>query len=360
MIKPNKYIQSLEPYNITSQDVWSEMAGNDILKLDWNEAPEEFRFYTNELKKILTGRGMVAWYSDYLALDITDALSDFLGVDPNLILTFPGSDVALETLCRAYLNPDDLVVALCPTYENFFVYASQTGAVLKKLVLDKPFDFNREAVFTDLVAFGDIKMVYLVNPNNPCGYLISSDDIYYLADRFPSTIFVIDEAYIEFASGVSSVSGLDRFCNIVILRTFSKAFGMAGVRLGYMCAPKEIILTVNKIRNGKNVSMIAQKLGIFALKNINLIYDWITEVQESRAIFEKWCGENNVVFYRSEGNFILFEAREPISLCSELKARGIYIRNRHAIIPNCVRVTLGSKSNTYRLIAELEALNGVL
>ena len=129
MVKPSKFIENIEPYKITPQDVWSDSAPSDILKLDWNEAPVDFSFYREEIHRISQETGIIAWYPDYLALDLTDALESFVGIDGNHILTFPGSDVGLETLCRAYLQPNDVVVAICPTYENFFVYANNRWGV---------------------------------------------------------------------------------------------------------------------------------------------------------------------------------------------------------------------------------------
>ncbi|MDC0245020.1 aminotransferase class I/II-fold pyridoxal phosphate-dependent enzyme, partial [Pseudomonadota bacterium] len=301
--------------------------------------------------------GLIAWYPDCLALNLTDAISKFVNVSSNNILTFPGSDVGLETLCRAYLNPTDTVVALCPTYENFFVYVNQMGSDLKKLVLDEPFIFDYELISKTLKSSCDIKMFYLANPNNPCGYSVQPEFIEKLLVQFPEILFVIDEAYIEFTNIESTTALSEKYSNIAIFRTFSKAFGLAGLRLGYVCAPIDIICNINKIRNGKNISMVSQKIGIFALENFSQVDRWINEVIKSREIFEKWCERNNIKYYPSDGNFVLFRVGMPIELCSSLKAKGIYIRNRDSVIPGCVRATFGSRSQTKKLIKALEKLN---
>ena len=360
MIKPNKYVESLEPYSITAQDVWSDMAPSNLLKIDWNEAPAELKFYQQELKRIASDQGMIAWYPDYLALNLTDALSDFIEVSSNNILTFPGSDVGLETLCRTYLNSEDVVVALCPTYANFFVYVSQTGAELKQFLLDEPFKIDEDKIILYLESIANVKMFYLANPNNPCGYNVSLKFISLLADKFPKTIFVIDEAYIEFSNSDSAVKLVTKFSNITVFRTFSKAFGMAGLRLGFMCAPLDIINNVNKIRNGKNVSMVAQRLGLCALENFSLVDSWIQKVIHSRRVFEEWCAKKNVDYYPSQGNFVLFKVSKPNELCSELKAQGIYVRNRDSIIPGCVRVTIGSERHLTRLIGALDKMDNLI
>ena len=360
MIKPSRFIERLEAYNITPQDVWADTAPRDLLKLDWNEAPIDLSFYKKELKNIVNERGMIAWYPDYLSIKLSNELSKYLNIDSNFILTFPGSDVGLETLCRAYLDYDDTVASLSPTYENFFVYCLQTGAELKKIEIEKPFLIDEVQILRSLEEIKNLKMVYLVNPNNPCGYLISKDFITTLASSLPNTILVVDEAYIEFADCDSSVKLIEDHNNIVIFRTFSKGFGLAGMRLGYMCAPLEIINMVNKIRNGKNVSMLAQRMGIFALQNIKLVMSWLDEVKDARDFFQKWCQENKIEYYPSQGNFVLFEVKNPSEVTSKLKSVGIFIRNRDSILPGCIRITIGSKDQVKRLIRSLESMSTML
>lgn len=360
MVKPSRFIKELAPYKITPQDVWSASAPDELLKLDWNESPIDFDFYRDELRRIANDRGMVAWYPDYLALELTDELSRFVGIDSNLILAFPGSDVGLETLCRAYLEPDDQVLVLCPTYENFFVYVLQTGASLHKLQIEPPFVIDVEAITKHIEKLGPAKAVYIARPNNPIGYMVDSSTIELLATMFSDTMVIIDEAYIEFADGASCALLVETLPNVVVARTFSKAFGMAGMRLGYLCASLDVVNTVNKIRNGKNVSMLSQRLGLNALRNFDRISEWIDTVKDSRRRFSDWCGRNGVKYYTSEGNFVLLLARRPNEVCSCLKAEGIYVRNRNSILPGAIRVTIGSTEHVQRLIDSLSRVRGFL
>lgn len=309
-----------------------------------------------ELRRISSETGIVAWYPDYLALELTDALGGFLGIDANSILTFPGSDVGLETLCRTFLDPEDHVAALCPTYENFFVYALQTGAHLHKVDLPKPFRVDLDWLVGHLEKLPELKCIYLSSPNNPCGYVLPIEITRAIADRFPRSIVVVDEAYIEFADAASAAALLPHCPNVVIARTFSKAFGLAGVRLGYLCAGHEVLNSINKIRNGKNISMISQRLGIYALRNLNKLHAWVHEVREARGRFCAWLTARSIPHYESQGNFVLLEVSDPASVCSRLKAQGIYVRNRHALLPQCIRITIGSKAQTARVIAALDAL----
>jgi histidinol-phosphate aminotransferase len=356
MVKPASAVARLEPYKITPQDVWVEGHPEQLLKLDWNEAPENFSLFQDELRRIVAEVGIIAWYPDYLAISLTDRIGEYVGLDPAYVLTFPGSDVGLETLCRTFLDPGDDVVVLYPTYENFFVYALQCGAELHRIELPKPFQVDPESLLRALEGFSRLKCIYLANPNNPCGYLMELSTLSAVADRFPDALVVVDEAYIEFAGAPSACTIVPRHPNLVVARTFSKAFGLAGMRLGYLCASPEVLNHVNKIRNGKNISMLAQKLGEYALTHRAKVDEWIAQVRAAREAFQSWLSQRGLTYYPSHGNFVMFEVRNPADVCSRLKARGVYVRNRHSQIPGAIRVTIGSAEHVQRLITELEAL----
>lgn len=353
MVRPSKFVDELTSYKITAQDVWSPSAPNDLMKLDWNEAPFDFRFYRDEIRRISSDRGVISWYPDYLAIELTDEIGKFCGADPNLVLTFPGSDVALETLCRAYLEPEDRVVTVCPTYENFFVFALQTGARLDKFGIEDLDRIDVERLGSYIADSLPTKMVYITRPNNPCGYITQTGDIIALVERFPDTLFVLDEAYIEFSDEISCISLVERYPNLAVTRTFSKAFGLAGMRLGYLVAAHDVVVNVNKIRNGKNISMISQRLGLFALRNFHYIKEWIEAVKSSRSILMDWCRDNGILYLNSHGNFVLLMGKRPESICSLLKSKGIYVRNRDSLIKGGIRISLGSQVDTLKLIHSL-------
>jgi len=268
--------------------------------------------------------------------------------------------VGLETLCRAYLDPGDQVVVLTPTYENFFVYVSQNGAHIVEMDVAPPDIPDEKTIAGFIEALDNVKAVYISRPNNPFGYVLSEAVIQNLAIQHPNVMFIIDEAYIEFTAESSCVRFVDLTPNIVVTRTFSKAFGMAGIRLGYLCASVEVANVVNKIRNGKNVSMIAQRLGVFALRHFDKVSLWIEEVQKGRARFESWCASQGIKFFPSHGNFVLFEVNRPSDVCSLLKANGIYVRNRDLVVPGYIRATMGSGKQVGKLIDSLSAMPDLL
>ena len=354
MISANPFIESLEPYKITSQEIWLSNAPKNIIKLDWNESNIDFDFYKSIFKEYVEIPGGISWYPDCISVELSEVLSNYLKLSTANILTYPGSDVALESICRAYLTLHTNVYIPMPTYENFFVYCYQSGASVKKDVQVFPFSNVMSQLEKALDTDTQYKLVYLVNPNNPCGYFIDQTFIRSLLVKYPHTLFVIDEAYIEFSEQSSMVSHVNQYENLIVTRTFSKAFGLAGMRLGYVCAHTSIINILAKIRNGKNVQMLSQKLGICALQNIDKINCWIKEVKINRSMFEDWCTSNDVPYVSSNGNFVLFKAKETDQLCQLLKAENIFVRNRHPNIEHCIRVTIGTEQEIYYFMKILD------
>ena len=353
MVTPNKFVQALSPYEITPQDVWDTDQRRNLLKLDWNEAPYDFEWYKRAAETILKDAGILAWYPDYLALELTKKIADFCKVTVNNLLVFPGSDVALETVCRTYLTETDVVITTAPTYDNFAVFVAQTGATLEKIEVIPPHEVTTSRIADQIERNRHTKMVYLVNPNNPFGYLIPRDVVESLVGNYPEILFVVDEAYIEFSTSDSLVTLVRDYENLVVSRTFSKAFGLAGLRLGYVCAGEHILNSLNKIRNGKNVIMLAQKLGVVALDEIERLYNWVDEVRKAKQMVYRWCDEQSLPYFTSEANFVMLKVPDPTAVCTELKARGIYVRNRDSVLPGYIRVTVGSLVTTKKLLSEL-------
>ena len=353
MVSPNKFVEALKPYEITPQDVWVADQRTNLLKLDWNEAPFGFEWYKRAAEKILQDGEMLAWYPDYLALELTKKIADFCSVTVNNVLVFPGSDVALETICRAYLAETDVVITVAPTYDNFSVFVAQTGAALQKIEVIPPKEVTAALISDQIKLNQHAKLVYLVNPNNPFGYLIPQDVIESLLTNYPNVLFVVDEAYIEFSAADSVATLVLDYDNLVISRTFSKAFGLAGLRLGYVCAGERVLNCLNKIRNGKNVIMLAQKLGAVALDEIERLHAWVDEVRQAKLMVYQWCDELSLTYFKSEANFVMLEVHDPTAVCSELRARGIYVRNRDSVLPGYIRVTIGSVAATTKLLNEL-------
>jgi histidinol-phosphate aminotransferase len=340
-IKPLPHIEQLVPYSTTAQDPWLSTSREQILKMDWNEGKASLDFLKPILNELFNQTETLNWYPDCNCTELTQVLCQHLGCSHLNLLIFPGSDVALESLCRVFLSIKDKVLMLTPSYDNFRVYALSCGAQVDEYHIEKPFQLNTTPLHQVLnKAF--YRMLYITSPNNPCGYQLSHEDLTELCERNPHTIIVVDEAYIEFSSRGSCFPLIDRFENLVVVRTFSKAYSLAGIRLGYLMAHHQVCDWLARIRNGKNVTMLAQQLAKACLENHYVFEDYIREVMTAR----EWLGtkfkENSITYYPSQGNFILFEVDDPKWVCAELKRLGIYIRDRSWQIDNALRVSITS------------------
>ena len=201
-VTPNPYVKNLEPYEITPQEPWQIHDEYQLDKLDWNEGAYVPGFARRVARRRLIRDEYFNWYPDCAAIALTKALAEWLRVSAFNVLTFPGSDVALETLCRTYLAPGDRVLIPTPTYENFFTFAAACGAQLQLAALPRPYTFDA-AAFTERHRASVPKIIYLVSPNNPCGYAIARADVTAICEAFPSSLVILDQAYVEFAPQLS-------------------------------------------------------------------------------------------------------------------------------------------------------------
>ena len=348
-IKINKYIEKLSPYKITSQDPWLIKDTKSISKLDWNEGD----FVPDVIKKKIISLSkknhLYNWYSDYSAYDLHAKLAEYLGVSINNILSFPGSDNALENICRCFLNPKDKVIIPVPTYDNFEVFAESCGADLIKYKIEKPYKFN----LTKLINFSKKykpKLIYLATPNNPCGYYIKPKDISIICKKFPETLIICDQAYVDFAKYSDCKHLIKKIHNIIIVRTFSKAFSLAGIRLGYVIADNKLLKVLSKIRNGKNISMTSQILGICVIENINEYNKWIDSVNLLRETLYNQLLKLKITAYKSHGNFILFEINSSQLFLSYLKENYMYLRDKVKSTDGGIRLTITNKNSINKFL----------
>ncbi|MAL17448.1 MAG: hypothetical protein CL670_15345 [Balneola sp.] len=347
MIEPVKFIEDLKAYNVTSQEVWRVQDNSKSLKLDWNESVESHRIVKKALIDFIeNNEGAIKWYPDVEAADLRESLSDYLNVSRLDISVFGGSDVALETVARTYCGPGDKVVSVVPSYDNFRVYIESTGAEIYNIYFN-PMDKDIDGLSTKFQSLDFTpKLIYINNPNNPIGYHISIDEIESLLIKFKDSLFIIDEAYIEFlGKSHSTVSLVENYENIVVARSFSKAFGLAGLRLGYIVSNRANLLHINKIRNGKNISMFAQIAGKVLIDNSQYVTAYVEKVNESKKWFLHNLKKHGITAHGSKANFVLVEVTNPEQVLMQLKRENIYVRNRSHMegLENMIRITIGNK-----------------
>ncbi|WP_034256959.1 histidinol-phosphate transaminase [Adhaeribacter aquaticus] len=295
-------------------------------------------------------------YPDPYQHKVKTKLAPIKGVKPEQIFLGNGSDEAIDLLIRLVCKPGhDEVLAFGPTYGMYDVSANLNDVHLRQLRLDQDFQLQIASLQGQIHA--NTKIIFICSPNNPTGNLINAKSIEYILRNFDGLV-VIDEAYIDFASEPSWTSRLAEFPNLVVLQTFSKAWGMAALRLGMAFASPEIISFLNKIKPPYNINEATQSLALEALDNANRLPEMVKEINQSRNKLMEDLPKLPVVkkVYPSDANFILVEVTDADKVYHYLLEKGIVIRNRTTQpgCHNCVRISVGTRAENEAL---LEALN---
>ena len=354
VIQPNQFIKKLEAYKVTPQEPWLS-DNDDFLKLDWNEGSEPPDFLKNLIIHLLKKPKYWSWYPDYNSQKLNLEISKRNSMSDLQHLTFPGSDVALDTICRTFISPGDSVYVLLPTYTNFFTFAESCGADINKIFLEKPYIFNADLLLSHIPA-NKAKLIYLVSPNNPCGYEISKQDLMKICRIYKNSLIICDQAYVEFSIKSDLKELINIFDNLIITRTFSKAYSLAGIRIGYCIGQHSLLKEIQKIRNGKNITMLSQEVALACLKNNNWLENRVLMIRNEKEILYSEFINLGITFYKSSGNFVLFEPKEPNQILSELKANGIFIRDQIKATKGGLRVTITSKSANRKFINILKKI----
>ena len=348
----NKFIENLKPYIPIPHKIWEQDNQREILKIDWNEstiAPSPK--VINALQYFLTN-GNLNWYPNTHNNALYSELSKYCNMDSKNIEIFASSDCLHEYILSVFLNVGDKVCIVAPTYDNFRARAQGIG--IETLFFDLDCDFNIDfRQFYDYLKHNVPQMVYICNPNNPTGKAYDKEQLKHLIKEFSNILFVIDEAYFEFCQITFSDCLVD-FKNLIITRTFSKAFGLASFRIGYCLSQSQNIDLLNKLRNPKSISQFAQIAALYALKDIDYMQQYAQEVIESRAFFIESVHKIGLKIYDSKANFVLLEYNR--NLCEALETKNIFIRNYSHIIPNHYRITIGTMSQMKRVLNALNDL----
>lgn len=350
----------------------SELPPQSILKLDWNEGtiPPPPSVAAAMIAHIQSAGGTyLKWYPHLAGGDaLRGELASYCNVaDDNLIIT-NGSDDALILLCQAFLGHGKAALAPTPTYEHFCVNAVTTGALLHRLDLADPFSAD-----IDLIAAGIVRhrpsMVYLVSPNNPTGISWSVDQVRYLSTAFPEVMFLVDEAYYEFGA-IDPATGKPMTCaelaitsrNVVVTRTFSKAFCLASVRCGYVIGHPATLDELRPFYNPKSVNQFAQVAALAALRELDTYYrPYIELTHEAREQFVRDLQDRGIaVRSGGAGNFVCVEVPDgrTAELCRRLEAHAIYVRDLGARFHGFVRITIGLEMD--RVVEALDQAMGAM
>lgn len=352
-INPNPYVRELEPYKISISADLAAHEKEKFIKLDWNEstyppAPGVRKALINSIEK-----GSINYYPDVHAIEVKAKLSSLLGVPVSYIQVFNGSDAALRDISMTYLGENDSVLIREPVYTQIYTFIQARGARVVSIMGSDPFE-KAIGKYIEVLDQQTIKMVYIVNPNNPTGTHYSRDEIEFLVSKYPEVLFIVDEAYTEFTQ-VSVVDLTGTLPNLIVARTFSKAFGLAGIRIGYIVCDPEILQYIDRIRNGKEVNALAQIAAITAIDEINYMHEKVEMVQINRTWLVRQLQESGYEVIDTPANFILLKVVRVNKLLEGLRERKILVRDRSYMpqLEGCVRISIGIMAEMEKLLAAL-------
>lgn len=339
LLRPN--IQSLTPYS-SARD---EFHGEAKIFLDANE---------NSI-----GSPLIKWYNRYpdpYQQKIKEKLSSIKGVPVKNIFIGNGSDECIDILYRSFCNPGKDNVIICPpTYGMYEVSAHINDVEIRKAPLLENFQLN--LIHMETLVDENTKIIWICSPNNPTGNSIYFEDIEAILNNFDG-IVVVDEAYINFSRQRSSIQLLAEYPNLVVMQTLSKAWGLAGLRLGMAFASEEIIDIYNKVKPPYNISEAVQELVYKALDNIEDVNEMIREIVKERQRLEVEFGKIPVVehIYPSDANFLLVKVTDARAIYEYLLANQIVVRDRSKVLlcEGCLRITVGTAKENDELIHILQ------
>ncbi len=294
-------------------------------------------------------------YPDPKQRSVKELLLELKGIPTNQILLGNGSDEVLDLIFRAFCEPkEDNVVLLPPTYGMYGVLAALNDIETKEVLLSDTFELRVKETLE--VVNDNSKIIFLCSPNNPSGNSFDADKIQKIAEEFNGLV-VIDEAYIDFSSQQSWLEKLSRYPNLIITQTLSKAYGMAGIRLGVCYASKEIIEVLNRIKPPYNVNELTQQRVKERLLKMETVQSEIELILAERAELEVALKEVSFIekIYPSDANFILVKVDNATKRYNQLIEKGIVIRNRttQPLCENTLRLTVGTREENEKLIKAL-------
>jgi len=295
-------------------------------------------------------------YPDPLQYQVKKRLSDIKGVPVRNIFLGNGSDEAIDILFRSFCNPGvDNVILVPPTYGMYQVSANINDVEARKVPLTEEFQLNLEGIAEAIDMH--TKLIFICSPNNPTGNSIDRADVETLLANF-SGIVVVDEAYINFSRQKTFIQELTEYANLVVLQTLSKAWGLAGLRVGMAFASEEIIEVMNKVKPPYNVNEASQQLALQALANIDQVNSWIKEtlIQRDRLVLGLKDFDFVVDIYPSDANFILVKTTDPRGIYNFLVQKGIIVRDRSKVelCEGCLRITVGTPDENNILLQTLQ------
>ena len=337
ILRPN--IAALTPYS-SARD---EFSGEASIYLDANENP----FNTGHNR-----------YPDPMQWKVKKKWAAIKNIDKENILFGNGSDEVIDLIIRAFCEPkEDNVIILPPTYGMYEVYSNINNIEIKKVSLTQDFQLDVPAILNAVNA--KTKLIFICSPNNPTGNSIDPEDIKRIIKGF-NGIVVIDEAYADFSAQESWVSYLDLYPNLFVMQTFSKAWGLAALRMGIAYASKDIIKVLNKIKPPYNINELTQQAVLKKLEEREKVQKEIDLLNQERAALAEDMMTLSITqkVYPSDANFILAKVNDANATYNYLVKKGIIVRNRNTVTlcEGCIRISVGTHEENKEVINTLKDL----
>jgi len=336
-----KSYENFIPYHVETINV--------NIRLDANENTNLSLFKLQELNQIRFNR-----YPDNDLTELIEGISRTYQVDKNQVIAGNGSSELLEMMVKTFVEPNQVVMSFEPSFSMYRVYAKLYDAQFETVPLNEDFSFNVEGMI-DLAKKLQPKMIFLCNPNNPTGSILSTEAIKKILNE-TEAILVVDEAYIEFASkDISMIAEVKLSNRLVVTRTFSKAFGLASIRLGFLVSNQAIIEQLKKVMVPYHLNAMTQKIGVLALQKQQLVFNYAQTIIKERQKLETAFIKLGFKVFHSEGNFIFVNS--PVhNLKQKLLEKDILIRDFKGLYNAYYRITVGKPEENKILIQKLKEI----
>lgn len=341
MVDINKLVREnviqLSPYSCARD----EFNGKTGIFLDANENPY----------------GGLNRYPDPYQKELKNAISKIKAIDEEKIFLGNGSDEIIDLCFRVFCNPGiDKVLTFTPTYGMYTVSASVNDVEVISVPLNSSFQIDLKRT-EPLLSDKNLKLVFICSPNNPTANSMNYEDVEYIIRKFEG-IVVVDEAYIDFSEKPSFIKLVGKYPNLIIMQTFSKAFGLASVRVGIAFSNPQIIKFFNKIKPPYNISTINQRAALKKLTQKDQLKNLVIRIKKERSRLFTILSKMEIVekVYPSDANFLLVKVKNADHIYNLLVDKNIIVRNRSKIIDNCLRITIGKRTENDKLIKTLKDL----
>ena len=343
MNREKESIRSLEPY-VTNPTVCS-------VKLDANEGDKDL--YLDLLKKLGESDITLNYYPDDSYSELKKEINNYVGYEPKNITVGNGSSELLDLCVKTFVDKDETILSLDPTFSMYSIYAQVFSAKYIGAKAEEDFKLNVDSIIKDIKE-NDPKLVILCNPNNPTGSVLTKEEVRKIV-KSTDALIALDEAYMEFGDE-SLIDEVMDYDNLLIVKTVSKAFSLAGIRMGYIVANEDIITSIEKVRAPYNLNSLSTYIATEALRQKERMFDYVKKIKEEREKIYKALVDLGVKAYASGANFVFFKS-DIDNLQKKLVDKDALIRKFSGKLDGYYRVSVGTKEQNEKF---LEAFKEVM